>query len=579
MRAYSSNRPGRAQQAKILMVLLASTSFYVASVSPSFAGGGPENLFLLVNPESPESLEVANHYIHLRKIPPQNIFYVAFNPKALGTGCAMYRDKILLPTLETISKRGLAEQIDYVVYSSGYPWQVDFKEFFPGTFPKELRPRGSLSSTTYLLNFVKNNSREMIGLNTNFYCASPRNGVTVSQGFRSTNYYAPGGRLATRATGLSYMLSAALGVTYGRGNTSREIVSYLKRAVEADGSKPKGTIYYMKNKDVRSKTRDGMYDAAIRELLLTGVNAQLLEGTYPKNRIDVMGVTTGSARIDLIGSKSRLLPGSFCDNLTSTGGSFTIPTKPPGQTCVSEYLRMGAAGACGTVTEPYAIAQKFPRPTVHLHYARGCSLAESFYQSVQGPYQQILVGDPLCQPWADIPQVRLEGIAAGNFIKGVAKITPTIEAPYDKPIRHYQLFVNGAKKDQCQTGESFSLDTTEMPDGFHQLRVVATDATPIATQGRWMGQIIVKNGREAIQLAVDQQSLQADSAMLSVRVGSTTRKTVIVEHNGRRLVTVKDGNGSVLIETKKLGRGPVTLQAYTPGDNGIRARPVTFEIP
>ena len=80
-----------------------------------------------------------------------------------------------------------------------------------------------------------------------------------------------------------------------------------------------------------------------------------------------------------------------------------------GQTPLSEFLRYGAAGSSGTVTEPFAIAEKFPSPMIQVHYARGCTLAEAFYQSVHGPYQLLIVGDPLCRPWADIPQVSVAG--------------------------------------------------------------------------------------------------------------------------------------------------------------------------
>ena len=55
--------------------------------------------------------------------------------------------------------------------------------------------------------------------------------------------------------------------------------------------------------------------------------------------------------------------------------------------------------------EPYSIQAKFPHPGIHVHYCRGASLAEAFYQSVNAPYQLLVVGDPLCQPWATIPQV------------------------------------------------------------------------------------------------------------------------------------------------------------------------------
>ncbi|GAG85993.1 unnamed protein product, partial [marine sediment metagenome] len=49
-------------------------------VQPLSAGGGPENLFLLVNQSSQDSLTVANHYIDLRQLPAANVHYLKWDP-------------------------------------------------------------------------------------------------------------------------------------------------------------------------------------------------------------------------------------------------------------------------------------------------------------------------------------------------------------------------------------------------------------------------------------------------------------------------------------------------------------------
>ena len=53
------------------------------------------------------------------------------------------------------------------------------------------------------------------------------------------------------------------------------------------------------------------------------------------------------------------------------------------------------------------LQQKFPLPFIHDHYAQGCSLAEAFYQSVWGPYQLLILGDPLTRPFAHFSTVSL----------------------------------------------------------------------------------------------------------------------------------------------------------------------------
>lgn len=44
--------------------------------SDAFAGGGPENLILVVNVDSASSKLLANHYIHGRGIPRSNVIYL-----------------------------------------------------------------------------------------------------------------------------------------------------------------------------------------------------------------------------------------------------------------------------------------------------------------------------------------------------------------------------------------------------------------------------------------------------------------------------------------------------------------------
>ena len=55
----------------IFLLLVATAAGNVA-----WAGGGPENVLLLVNPNSLNSKTVANHYIALRQIPASNVVYV-----------------------------------------------------------------------------------------------------------------------------------------------------------------------------------------------------------------------------------------------------------------------------------------------------------------------------------------------------------------------------------------------------------------------------------------------------------------------------------------------------------------------
>ena len=197
--------------------------------------------------------------------------------------------------------------------------------------------------------------------------------------------------------GESYLLSTVLGVTRGRGNSVEEVIANLRQSVAADASRPAGTVYLMTNADIRSTTRDGLFNSVAAELTALNVKSEIIKGSIPNQKLDVAGAVIGIATFDWAKSESKILPGAICEHLTSFGG---VMRANSGQTPFTELIRHGAAGSSGTVAEPYAIAAKFPTAFIHVHYARGSTLAESFYQSVNGPYQLLIVGDPLCRPWA-----------------------------------------------------------------------------------------------------------------------------------------------------------------------------------
>ena len=81
---------------------------------------------------------IANHYAELRHIPSSNFLFLDWDPKQETTDVDTFRDKILLPVLRA-AKHPIAglqipgRQIDYVVYSSDFPWGIriddDLKRF------------------------------------------------------------------------------------------------------------------------------------------------------------------------------------------------------------------------------------------------------------------------------------------------------------------------------------------------------------------------------------------------------------------------------------------------------------------
>lgn len=505
-------------------------------------------------------MTIANHYVALRQIPPTNVFGLAWNGSTDSIDVETFRERFLKPILAEIGRRNLVEQIDYIVYSSGYPYAVDFEEDLPSKPHNATGTRASLTGMTYLYQLVLARDTSYA-----FTITTQRNNYyqsALTRAFDSSTQWQPSGQAAAQG-GRGYMLSMMLGYTDGRGNSVDEVIAYLRRAALADGTRPAGTIYLMKmDGEVRSQTRHDLFPVVATALDDVGVAVKEMNGVLPPARKDVMGVVVGRSSLDWEKSQCEILPGAICEHLTSFGGDMRATAH---QTPLSVHLRHGAAGASGTVTEPYALLAKFPHPWIHVHYARGSSLAEAFYQSVASPYQLLIVGDPLCRPWARIPTVAVEGVQANQQVSGKITLRPSAEAKVR--MREFQLFVDGKLIGTCRPGDTFELDTTKVSDGYHELRIVAIEQTEVASQGRAVVGVYVNNYGGYAQVELTPRIVPRDGR-LRIDVQADGANSIYVFHNRRPLGRVMGDAGAVTVDTQMVGTGPVSLSVVATGTPG-----------
>jgi len=542
------------------------------------AGGGPENVFLVVNANSWASVTVANHFIALRAIPPINVLYLDWEDGFETVDGDTFRQKIMQPVIAAMEKRGVFHQIDYIVYSSDLPYAISLYKDFEGKvkLPDQARPTVSINSATYLWHMTMVKLYVLMGFDINQYMRSfHKPAMTIerqveppSHGFRSWYGWDRVGRLQ-EAGGQPYMLSTMLAMTSGRGNSVGEAIRYLTSAAGADGTFPKGTIYFTRTSDVRSTTRQDEFAPTIEELAKLGVRGQVVSTPMPVRAGDVMGLLSGAESFNWSSTGSKILPGAICDNFTSFGG---IMTEGAGQTPLTEFLRYGAAGAAGTVIEPYALPHKFASANIFLHYARGCTLAESYYQSLFGPAQVLIVGDPLCRPWANIPQVRVGGVEPGAEVSGTLTLKVEARFPREAKVQRFELFVDGRRAGRCDPGESLTWDSATECDGYHELRVVAIEDGPIETQGRAVIPVTVKNDGRTATLATSPAGKVRWDQTLQIAVKAPGTKQTFVLNNGRLLGSITGEQGVVRLQPRVLGEGPVQLQAISLIGSGYRDR-------
>jgi hypothetical protein len=273
----------------------------------------------------------------------------------------------------------------------------------------------------------------------------------------------------------------------------------------------------------------------------------------------------GIADFDWKKSHSTILPGAICEHFTSFGGDMHSGA---GQTPLSEWLRYGAAATSGAVTEPYAIAQKFPAPMIQVHYARGCTAAESFYQAVQCPYQLLIVGDPLCRPWANIPEIDCAGLIAGQTVHGAIKIKPQARFAGGLEAEHFEMFLDGFKVGECPPGGSLDFDTDVIADGAHEIRVAAVTKGPVAARGEKIIPFSAANHHGSIDVTCVPEKTVSLNKSLVITVKSPHATRIQVTRGTSLLGAITGSEGKVEIPAVALGCGPVQLQVIAIGDEG-----------
>lgn len=513
------------------------------------------NVAVVVNSSSPASLAVANEYIAARKIPAGNVIFIDLPSKYVeAIDVNDFRKLLLEPVCDTLRQRKLNGQIDVVAWSADFPHAVrvgaDIGNDKP---PKIFTPVASINGLTYLYGLTLAKDPAYLALTANRY-APPvhrvKNGEEIRfvppRAFhRSTGWENDGSPIVNQPD-KGYLLSTVLGITAGRGNTVEEVREMIRRSAAADGTAPKGTVYYMVNGDIRAKTRQWGFKLAADRLKELGVGVEVLDGVLPKEKDDVAGAMVGIAGFNWTESKSKMLPGAIAEHLTSTGG---VMFKNAGQTPISEFIRAGASGTSGTVTEPYAIQEKFPSPFIQVYYASGCSLAEAFYQSVSGPYQLLIIGDPLCRPWGKVPKIKLN-VAAETALKGQVTIAPTC-ASEQMTVARYELYLDGKWLASEQAGKALPLDTTAHADGWHELRVVGVLGDAIESKGEAVVPVRIANQGLEVKVTLAEQKVKASLA---------GAKRLVLLHQGRELAQVEGSAGTFELDRARLGEGPAPIQ-------------------
>jgi hypothetical protein len=537
----------------------------ILAASALRAGGSPENVILIVDPANPESLYVANYYMDKRDIPRGNVIYMTPTVATYAQFNAA-QAKGFLGMLQDLK---LADHIDYVVLPSG----GTFYTASSGTITDQCSPVTRFAAPTP---YALVNQRVLLTSGTdsglhNHYAG----GNDTPRAFDSSLGWSFG---QPNPSGQHYFIGTMLGYTGPNGNTLAEVLAMIDRSVAIDGAHPLGTFYFEHTNDpLRSGPRDPLFPAAVAAITGLGGQAQLQFADLPLGSMDCMGIMTGLAGPNIVGANIGILPGAFCDHLTSLAAMYDSTS----QTKMSQWITKGASGTSGTIEEPCNYPGKFPNARLHVWYFQGASLGEAWLRSLDFvPMQELFNGDSLCRPYATFPVVALAGVGttpvAGTFAP-VPSATTTLGGA---SIASFELLVDGRSLSTCGPGGHFTVDTTLLADGWHELRALAYDDTTNKNAGRWIGSFQTDNaGRSAAlvpTLLAGNLATRFDFGVTGA--GSTLSGLRLLQ--GSRVVAASAGNGTLSVFGGNLGAGNVQLQLEAEFTDGKLARsaPVALAI-
>lgn len=310
-----------------------------------------------------------------------------------------------------------------------------------------------------------------------------------------------------------------------------------------------------------------------------------------------------------------------------------------GQTKCTQLLKAGAAGTSGTVTEPFALQSKFPTPYLYVHYAKGASLVEAFYQSVTGPYQLLIVGDPLCQPFSNAPKQHIDtslrhlvpgeslkldiDMSGPNYSDLQAQEGPASKRTAPMAPARIAVQVDSSSPRGGAAQSHVEMQLTEVPPGYHDLHLLLVSDDPLNQRTAehipiWIGpsdsiQLIVDSGPNAkvgqplhvsMKTKTFSAKVKAPGDCTDVSIWHDFEAVASSESDNKHppadaqqsagnqakesgpSQTPSDSNSSgsasldFSLATKSLGMGPVRLQARAKRADGtlIASQPVWVEI-
>ena len=320
-----------------------------------------DNILVIINDNSKDSIEVGDYYVEKRNIPAKNILHVKCVTEEAFPDWSAFADNFHAPILEYLKKEENRTRIDYIVLTKGIP--IGMRSF---------QSVDSLIASIFLLeqglpkkpNPFFDSEERFSSKKFGFYLVTRLDGYDVSQ--------------AKRLVDLSLEAKPRKGWFLFDQDPTRHATSY----------------------DVMNRAMETAHNALSKGGFLSYLNG---EDDFVSSQKELMGYFSWGSNDRHFNSSiyksNKFAPGAIAETAVSTSGR-TFHRTTEGQSLIADLIESGVTGVKGYFAEPGLAGIAWP-PILFDRYTCGWNLAESFYAASRFlVWKDIVIGDPLCAPYA-----------------------------------------------------------------------------------------------------------------------------------------------------------------------------------